>query len=127
MHLDPRAVVLSGLFVLVAGLGLWPPGPVYWTAVAGDIGGGPTLALVGTVAVLVGAVFQYLADVPLPSFGGGTVLAVAGLTIVAAVAAPDAVAWVVWYGLLAVCLFVGVTAVLVYRRGSIQLYPVKWA
>jgi hypothetical protein len=127
MDLDGRDVVLSAIVVLLAGLALWPPGAIYWTKVAGDIGGGPTLALVGAAAVVIGTLFEYVTEVAIPAFAGGMVLAFAGLATLATLTAPDVPVWIVWYALLVICLFVGVTAVVVYRRGTVQLYPVNWA
>lgn len=127
MDLDVRGVAVSAVAVFVAGLALWPPGSIYWSEVAGDLGGGPTLALVGTVAVVFGVVVASVLDVEMTSFGGGTVLAFAGLATVATLSSPDPPVYVVWYGLLGICVFVGATAVLVYRRGSVELYPVGWA
>ena len=47
----PRDLAVCGTFALVSGLVLWPPGAVYWTAVATVVGEAPTIGLVLLVPI----------------------------------------------------------------------------
>jgi hypothetical protein len=92
---------------LVAGAVLWPPGPVYWTALSARVGDGPTLALVVVLAASLGVVLASATDVRVPEVTAGALVAyVAGMAAVAAVSTPDSPAHLVWYGVLATA-FVG--------------------
>lgn len=128
MNVPVRDVGLSAVFVFVAGVVLWPPRTVYWTDIAGEPGGGPTLALVGTVAVVLGMAYQYLTDVgPVGYVAGSVVAYVVGMGAIALVLAADSPVHLAWYALLTICLFVGFSSVLVYRHGELDLSPVTAA
>lgn len=128
MTIDWRDVVTSAAFAFLAGLVLWPPGAIYWSEVAGLVGGGPTLAMVGTAAVVLAVAFEYVADVSLPSFALGTVLAyAAGMVAILVALSPDSPVHLLWYALLAVCLFVGAVSVVVFKRGDVDVPSVYGA
>lgn len=127
MTVRTRAIALATGVAFVAGLVLWPPGHLYWDVIAGEFGAGATLALVGALGVAVGAAFEFVADSGVANAAVGTLVALAGLVTIAALSAPDVVAYAGWYVLLGACLLVGVASVVVYRRGDVELYPVNWA
>lgn len=127
VNVSVRDVALATGFAFAAGLLLWPPGHLYWSEVAGEFGAGATLALVGALGVGAGAIFELLGDVGVGNFAVGTLVGLAGLVTIAALSAPDVVAYAGWYVLLGACLVVGVASVVVYRRGEVELYPVNWA
>lgn len=111
MNWRPRDVAVSALVTFVAGYALWPPGRVYWTAVADAVGGAVTMALVVLLAALVGAGLAALADLGLGSIALGGVLAYAvGMVLVAVVVAPDSPVHLLLYGGLFVCALAGAGA-----------------
>ena len=106
-----RDVPASALFALAAMAALWPPRAVYWHRVAVVVGEGPTLGLVGLLAVGLGATFARVTGASARSFAAGTVLAyAAGMAALERFLAPDSPAHLVWYGALAVAILLGVTA-----------------
>jgi len=108
MVLDLREVAASTLFALVAMGALWPPGAVYWERVAAVVGDGPTLALVGLLAVGLGVAFARLSSASTGSFAAGVALAYAvGMVAVELRLDPDSPAHLVWYAALAAALLVG--------------------
>lgn len=110
MSLSPRAVLASWLFVGVAGLALWPPGAVYWEALAAVVGDAVTLAVVGGMAGALGALFVRQTGVGLRAFGPGAGLAygswLAGIELTMR---PDSPVHLVWYGGLLGCFLAGAT------------------
>lgn len=105
-----RDVLTSAFFVLAAMTALWPPRAVYWERVSAVVGDGPTLVLVGVVAVGLGGVFARLTGVSSRSFATGTVLAYAtGMVAITPVLSPDSPAHLVWYAVLAVAILAGAT------------------
>ncbi|QLH76355.1 hypothetical protein HZS55_03120 [Halosimplex rubrum] len=106
-----REVAVSAVFAVVTGIVLWPPGAVYWTAVAAAVGEAATLALVVVAALALGAAFGALTGVRVREFAaGGAVAYAVGMAAVAVAVSPDSPAHLVLYGALAVCLVVGVAA-----------------
>lgn len=106
-----RRVAVSAVFTAVAGVVLWPPGAVYWTAVAAAVGEAATLALVVVTALALGAAFGSLTGVRVREFAaGGAVAYAVGMAAVAVAVSPDSPAHLVLYGALALCLAVGVAA-----------------
>jgi len=106
-----RDVLASGLFALAALAALWPPRAVYWERVAAVLGDGPTLGLVGLLAVGLGAAFARLTAVSSRSFAIGTALAyAAGMAALELLLAPDSPAHLVLYAALAVAILAGATA-----------------
>ena len=96
-----QEITSSALFVFVAGLALWPPGAVYWPALASVVGDGPTLALVVLLALVLGAGFAWLTRVRLRWFAAGAVLAYALWMVgIEATTNPDSPAHFVWYAVL---------------------------
>lgn len=105
---DARAVAVSAVFAAVAGVALWPPRAVYWTAVAATVGESATLVAVTAVAAALGAAFAAVTGVGVRAFAAGTAVAyVAGMAAIAVVLAPDSPAHLVLYGALAACLVAG--------------------
>ena len=104
------AVAGSALFALVAGVALWPPGAVYWEALATVAGDGPTLVVVAVIGLALGATFVRATDVSVVDLASGVLLAyVAGMATVEAVIRPDSPVHLVGYGALAACLVAGGT------------------
>lgn len=103
-----RQVLSSAVFAFVAGAVLWPPGAVYWTAVAAVVGDGVALAAVGVLAVLLGAAFARTTAVDLSRVAAGGVLAyVAGMVVVDVGFEPESPGHYVLYGGLLVALVAG--------------------
>jgi hypothetical protein len=103
-----RQVLSSAVFAFVAGAVLWPPGAVYWTAVAAVVGDGVALAAVGVLAVVLGAAFAHATAVDLPWVAAGGAVAYAGGMVVVDVAyEPESPARYVLYGGLLVALVAG--------------------
>jgi len=106
-----RSISASVAFALLAGVALWPPRAVYWTRLAAVVGDAVTLALVGFVALVLGAAFTRLAGVATRPFALGVGLAyVVGMAAIDGLLAPDSPVHLVWYAALAAC-FVGGAAV----------------
>ncbi|WP_123535096.1 hypothetical protein [Halosimplex salinum] len=109
MNVDARAVAASAVFAAVAALVLWPPGAVYWTAVAAAIGETATLVAVFTAAVALGAAFGALTGVGVREFAAGAALAyVVVMAGIAVVFTPDSPAHLVLYGVVFACHVAGV-------------------
>jgi hypothetical protein len=103
-----RAVVASALAALVVGAVLWPPGAVYWTALAAVVGTGPTLAVVALLAAVAGAGVGRATGVSGGDLVRGVLLAyLVGMTAVEVTVAPDGPVHLVGYGALAACLAAG--------------------
>ncbi len=73
MRLDWPGLLVSYLAAIGTGWVLWPPGAVYWTALAAVIGSGPTLVLVGAIAAVLGAIVRWLPTVHDWAFLAGAV------------------------------------------------------
>lgn len=102
------AVAGSALFALVAGAVLWPPGAVYWTALAAVVGDGPTLALVALLGAAAGGAFVRATGVSWHDLARGALAAyVVGMTVVEVGMDPDSPVHLVGYGALAACLVGG--------------------
>ena len=98
----------SAAFAFVAGAVLWPPGAVYWTAVAAVVGDGVALAAVGALAVALGAAFARTTAVDLPWVAaGGAVAYVVGMVVVDVAVEPESPVHYVLYGGLLVALVAG--------------------
>ncbi|WP_436927708.1 hypothetical protein [Halosimplex amylolyticum] len=109
MNVNLRAVAVSGAVAAVAGVALWPPRAVYWTAVAERIGEGPTLGVVVALAVGLGGAFATITDVRLREFALGATIAYAiGMATIAVAIAPDSPVHLGLYGGIALCLVAGV-------------------
>lgn len=98
----------SGLFVsyglaLGAGWILWPPGAVYWEGLAAVIGDGPTLVLVGSLALGLGGAVRWVTHATYPTFFAGAVGAyLTGMAVIERTFVPDSPVHRLWYlGLLA--------------------------
>jgi hypothetical protein len=101
----PATVAGSALFVFIAGFVLWPPGGVYWTALAAVVVDGPTLALVALLAAVAGGAFVGATGISGSALARGALLAyVAGMTAVEVATAPESPAHLVGYAAIAVCL-----------------------
>lgn len=108
MRSELRGTLSSAAFAFVAGGVLWPPGAVYWTAVAAVVGDGVTLAFVGVLAVALGAAFAHATGVAVPWFAaGGAVAYVVGMIVVDVASEPESPAHYVLYGGLLVALVAG--------------------
>lgn len=82
--------VVSAAVALGVAMALWPPGRVYWTALAGRTGDLPTLGLVGLLALGLGAWFVRTSRVSIVHLLPGTVLGYAvGMVAVAIAFDPD--------------------------------------
>lgn len=104
-------VLLSWILVLVVGIGLWPPRAVYWESVATHIGDGPTLLIVGVVALLVGVAIHWATSITLYSFVIGSIAAyVSGMAAIAVVLEPDSPVHLVLYAAILLCLIGGSVA-----------------
>ncbi|QPV64756.1 hypothetical protein I7X12_09190 [Halosimplex litoreum] len=115
---NARRVAVSAVFAAVAGAVLWPPGAVYWTAVAATVGEAATLALVVVAAIALGAAFGALTGVRVREFAAGTAGAyLLGMAAIAAARSPDSPVHLFLYGAVAACLVVGVAAARV-RAGA---------
>jgi|GEM_PF-486955 len=91
----------AAAFALVAGLLLWPPGAVYWTGVANVLGDGVTLALVSTLALVLGAWFARTAALALSHLLVGGVIAYGlGMVAIEVLLQPISPAHLIWYGAL---------------------------
>lgn len=105
---NARTVAVSAAFAAVAGLALWPPGAVYWTAVAAAVGEAATLALVVVAALALGGAFGALTGVDVQAFAAGAALAyLLGMAAVAVARSPDSPVHLFLYGGIAVCLVAG--------------------
>jgi hypothetical protein len=103
-----RAVAASAAFALLAGAALWPPRAVYWHRLAAAVGDAVTLALVGLLALALGAAFTRVASVAVRPFVVGAAVAyVVGMGAIAALLAPDSPVHLVWYAALGACLVGG--------------------
>jgi hypothetical protein len=90
--------VLSGAVALGVALALWPPGRVYWTALADRVGDAPTLVLVSVLAFGLGTWFVRTSGVSLEHVLAGTVLGYAvGMVAIAVVIEPDSPAHLALY------------------------------
>ena len=117
MRSELRGALSSAAFAFVAGAVLWPPGAVYWTAVAAVVGDGVTLALVGVLAIVLGAAFVHATGVAVPWFAaGGAVAYVVGMIVVDVGFDPASPVHYVLYGALLVALVAG-AAVSTWWRG----------
>jgi len=103
---NARTVAVSAAFAAVAGLALWPPGAVYWTAVAAAVGEAATLALVVVAALALGGAFGALTGVDVRAFAAGAALAYL-LGMAAVARSPDSPVHLFLYGGIAVCLVAG--------------------
>lgn len=114
------AVAGSALFALVVGAVLWPPGAVYWTALAAVVGDGPTLAVVALLGAGAGAAFVRGTGVSWHDLTRGALVAyVVGMAAIEAGMTPDSPVHLVGYGALAVCLVGGgAVAARVHGRGE---------
>ena len=106
---DRRAAVAgSALFVLVAGAVLWPPGAVYWTALAAVVGDGPTLAVVALLGGVAGVAFVRVTGVSGADLARGALVAyVLGMAAIEASTSPDSPVHLLGYAALAGCLVGG--------------------
>ncbi len=106
---DRRAAVAgSALFVLVVGAVLWPPGAVYWTALAAVVGDGPTLAVVALLGGVAGAAFVRVTGVSGADLARGALVAyVLGMAAIEAGTSPDSPVHLLGYAALAGCLVGG--------------------
>jgi hypothetical protein len=103
-----REIVASGAFALLSGTVLWPPGAVYWTAVAAVVGDSVTLGIVLLLAVGLGVVFGRLTRVRVRRFlAGGVVAYAVGMAAIEVGSAPTSPAHLVWYGGVLACLVGG--------------------
>jgi hypothetical protein len=101
---DRRDAAASALFAFLAGVALWPPRAVYWTALAAVVGDGPTLAVVAALA----AAFVRATGVAVVDLARGVLLAyVVGMAAIEATIRPDSPVHLVGYGALAACLVAG--------------------
>ncbi|WP_459193363.1 hypothetical protein [Halosimplex sp. J119] len=108
---DARGVAASAAFTAAAGIALWPPRAVYWTAVAERIGDVPTLAVVIAAAIALGGAFAIVSDVRPREFAAGAALAyVLGMAAIAVVIAPESPVHLGLYGGIALCLVAGAVA-----------------
>jgi len=90
--------VLSGAVALGVALALWPPGRVYWTALADRVGDAPTLVLVSVLAFGLGAWFVRTSGVSLEHVLAGTALAYAvSMVGIAVVIEPESPAHLALY------------------------------
>jgi hypothetical protein len=96
-------VLSSAAFAFAAGAVLWPPGAVYWTAVAAVVGDAVALATAGVLAVLLGVGFERTtAFDPWWVAAGGAVAYVTGTVVVDVAVQPGSPAhYVLYAGLLA--------------------------
>jgi hypothetical protein len=105
---DRRDAAASALFAFLAGVALWSPRAVYWTALAAVVGDGPTLAVVAALAVALGAAFVRATGVAVVDLARGVLLAyVVGMAAIEATIRPDSPVHLVGYGALAACLVAG--------------------
>ncbi|MFB6103430.1 MAG: hypothetical protein ABEJ73_12820 [Haloplanus sp.] len=119
-----RDTVAGAAFVFLAGLALWPPRAVYWTAVAAVLGDPLTLALVGLLAAGLGAAFVRVTGASLRAFAGGGVAAYAvGMLVIEALIMPDSPVHLVWYGGLLGCFVGGATLHRAHARRSTDVAP----
>lgn len=103
-----RIVAASAVFALLAGAALWPPRAVYWTRLGAAVGDAVALALVGLLALALGAAFTRAASVAVRPFAVGVAVAyVVGMVAIAALLAPDSPVHLVWYAVLGACLVGG--------------------
>jgi len=103
-------ILAAAALALVGGLLLWPPGRVYWTGVADVLGETPTLALVATLAALLGVWFARTAGLALTHVLVGALLAyAAGMAAIEVLLRPESPAHLVWYGALLACAVGGAT------------------
>lgn len=101
-------VAVAAAFVLLVGVSLWPPGAVYWDAVADVVGESATLVTVGAIAFAIGAWFARTSSVALPHLiVGGVVAYAVGMGAIAVAFAPDSPAHLAWYGVLLAALVAG--------------------
>lgn len=108
MERSVEGVLLSWGLVLVAGAALWPPRAVYWEAVAARVGETLTLALVGLVAVGLGAAAVGGTRIQVQSFVTGGLLAYgSGMAAIEVVVSPASPVHLIWYGVLLCCFVCG--------------------
>jgi hypothetical protein len=104
-----RSTAASALFATLAALVLWPPGAVYWDAVAAVVGDAVTLATVAALAVGLGAAFAWATGVdPVRFAAGGLVAYAVGMAAVEALLEPDSPVHLLGYAALLCCLLTGV-------------------
>jgi hypothetical protein len=110
MNFSSRDITVSWLFVFVAGVALWPPGAVYWEAVAAVIGNALTLAVVGVAAGTLAALFVWKTEIGLLPYTLGSVLAYACWIVgIERTMTPDSPVHFIWYGGLLGCFLAGAT------------------
>lgn len=86
-HLEVAAIAIA---CFVVGYTLWPPGHVYWTALAGVVGDSLALVAVAVLAGLAGVAITPATDVRLANLAaGGAVAYLAGMALVEATTTPD--------------------------------------
>jgi len=103
-----RSVAVSAAFVFLVGAVLWPPRAVYWTRLAAVVGDGVTLAVVGLLALALGAAFARTTAVDARAVAAGGVVAyVVGMVLIEATLTPDSPVHFVWYAALGACLVGG--------------------
>ena len=108
MHWSPPQLIRIAFGSLVAGYLLWPPGNVYWTAVADAIGTAATMGIVFLLAFLFGAGVLRWPDISLATFGlGGSVAYVVGMVLIDVLVAPESPVHYVLYAGLLVCALLG--------------------
>ena len=99
----------AAVFALVAGAALWPPGAVYWEALAAVAGDAVTVGVVAALAVFLGATFGHATGITtLRVAAGGTVAYVAGMAAIELVLRPDSPAHYLLYAGVLACLVAGV-------------------
>jgi hypothetical protein len=121
MRFSPREIAVSWLFVFAAGVALWPPGAVYWEAVAVVIGNALALTVAGVAAGTLAAVFVWRTEISLQSYTLGSVIAYACWVVgIEMTMIPDSPVHFIWYGGLLVCFVAGATLSRV-RSGQTEL------
>jgi len=98
----------AALFAFVAGAALWPPGAVYWEALAAIAGDAVALGAVAGLALVLGAMFARATGTAVRRVAaGGLVAYVAGMTAIELAMEPDGPAHFVLYGGILACLVAG--------------------
>lgn len=112
-------LVASAAFTAVALLALWPPGAVYWTALAASVGDAATLAAVCLVAAALGAGFALATEFRVRRIAVGGFAGVVALVLaIESGLSPDSPAHVALYGGLAACLLAGAAAATLVSRSE---------
>ena len=108
MALTAKRIAISWGFVLAAGTLLWPPGAVYWEWVAAVIGDGPTLVMVGVIAIGLGVVFAWTTATGVTCLAvGGVIAYITGMVAIEVVRSPNSPVHFVLYAGLFACLLCG--------------------